>query len=107
MSSFYVMPFLNGSNLTETQIQNSINNNARKINKCLKVIAKKLKLDCTQLVFKMARHTFAQILYENDTSYPVIQKMMGHSKITTTSNYLGSLPVKVFEEAASILSLDF
>lgn len=55
-------------------------------NQILKTIAQKAKLSRTP-TFHMARHTFATILLENGVPVTTIQKLLGHTKISTTMIY--------------------
>lgn len=55
-------------------------------NKILKEIAKKANLSRIP-TFHMARHTFATILLEDGIPVTTVQKLLGHSKLSTTMIY--------------------
>lgn len=56
------------------------------VNRILKGIFERLELD-TKLTFHSSRHTFATLLGQAGISIDVVQKLMGHQKITTTQIY--------------------
>lgn len=55
-------------------------------NKILKEIARKAQLSKIP-TFHMARHTFATILLEDGVPVTTVQKLLGHTKLTTTMIY--------------------
>lgn len=55
-------------------------------NQILKEIAKKANLSKIP-TFHMARHTFATILLEDGVPITTVQKLLGHTKISTTMIY--------------------
>ncbi|MEN7549069.1 site-specific integrase [Rapidithrix thailandica] len=57
------------------------------VNKKLKMIAKRIGIN-KRLHLHVGRETFATLLVDNNVQLPVIQELMGHSKITTTRKYI-------------------
>lgn len=56
------------------------------LNRCLKVIAKESKIN-KLITFHSARHTTATYLLYKGANITTVQKILGHSKITTTQIY--------------------
>lgn len=63
------------------------------INKYLKIIAAKAEIN-KNLHFHIARHTFASIARDKIQDISKIQRLMSHSSIAITQNYLGSISNK-------------
>lgn len=67
------------------------------VNRILKVIAELLKLPF-DLNFHVARHTFATLLIMYGVPVTTVQKIMGHTKLSTTMTYVHLLNGKVAED---------
>lgn len=86
--------------LTPTQKANRIKKQLSRINKDLKILAEKAKIENAEAItFYVARHTFATSLKKLGYSTSLISDAMGHSDEGTTQIYLDSFDNSVFEEA--------
>lgn len=52
-------------------------------------------IDSEKITFYNARHTWASHMSQNNAPLTFIQEKLGHTNITTTSNYIASLPLEM------------
>lgn len=95
----YIFPILSKS-MTAEQAHKAVQNCTRSINHYVGLIAKELGIKHTTTY--SARHSFATILQNENTPVGMISKMLGHSNIATTENYLGSFAKEEKKKATSI-----
>lgn len=72
------------------------------ITKNIKKIAKELEIN-PDITAVYARHSFATILMNQEVPIEYISKALGHSDISTTSNYLGKFDMKIMKEHSAKL----
>jgi len=75
------------------------------LSKKLKRAVKDAKLDDQRLHFHSLRHTFASWLAQKGTSLYEIQKLLGHTNITTTQIYAHLLPCELHETVGQLESM--
>ncbi|WP_026166616.1 site-specific integrase [Gracilimonas tropica] len=75
--------------LEKTELFKVISSKNTLVNKALKRVAKKAKIN-KRLTFHIARHSFADISRKGNISIYDISKMLGHANIGITENYLDS-----------------
>ena len=86
--------------MTPSQKADRIKKQLSRINKDLKILAGKAKIENAEAItFYVARHTFATSLKKLGYSTSLISDAMGHSDEATTQIYLDSFENSVFEEA--------
>ena len=85
----YLFPFLAGTE-TETQIRDRVQSVNKRINKHMKAIGIKLKIEMP-ITSYTARHSFASSLKKSNQSATIIAEFLGHKNISTTQAYLGSI----------------
>ncbi len=95
-----ILPYLSNAT-SEKNRENIIKREIRKVNAGLKSICD--SLGWRKITTYNARHTFATILRDEGMSIEKIQKLLGHSSILTTQNYLGSLSTEILDKTKSIL----
>jgi integrase len=64
------------------------------LNNNFKILTKE-KINTEKITFYNARHTWATHLSQNGAPITHIKEQLGHTNITTTSNYIASLPLKL------------
>lgn len=67
------------------------------MNRCLKIIMEILEFDI-ELTHHVARHTFATLLIMFGVPVTTVQKIMGHTKLTTTMIYVHLLNMQVGDD---------
>jgi integrase len=85
----YLFPFLADTE-TETQIRDRVQSVNKRINKHMKAIGIKLKIEMP-ITSYTARHSFASSLKKGNQSATIIAEFLGHKNISTTQAYLGSI----------------
>lgn len=99
----FLFPILE-PNLSDETIKHRMNGKTKKINKDIRAIAKELEIERYEdIVFMVARHTYASILTHSGTNLVEISESMGHSSITTTQNYIHSLVDRLDKNDAQLL----
>lgn len=87
----YIFPILE-PNLPEKTAKFRMHGRLKKINKDIRTIAEDLNIPrFNEIVFYVARHTYASILSSSNVNIADISESLGHSSIKTTENYLHSL----------------
>lgn len=72
------------------------------VNRCLHIIQNACEIS-TPMTFHVARHTFAKtVALKNGVPMENIQKIMGHSKITTTQIYADVDEEKIFDDLGKL-----
>jgi len=89
--------------LTPEQEHAKINQGIKTCNKYMKRIAAKIDID-ENISTYYARHSYATILMNKGVQIYDISKALGHSNLTTTENYLGSIEVKRLKHNANKLT---
>ena len=97
----YIFPHFNVS-MNEERKYTIRRNLTSEINKQMKKIAKSIGLK-SSLSTIHARHSFSTILKRSGESVEKISEMLGHTKIETTQNYLGSFEDDQIKEASQSL----
>lgn len=82
--------YKSGADLTELQYKR-LTGTRHYYNKILKEIAKQCNITTT-LTSHVARHTYTQLLLDNDADLTAISQSLGHSNIATTQTYIKQLP---------------
>ncbi|WP_259016596.1 tyrosine-type recombinase/integrase [Emticicia fluvialis] len=99
--SSYVFPIL--QDITKPDKQKAeIKQTIKLTNKYMNRIAEKLEISGGLNTYH-ARHSFATQLMRSNAPLSMIKDMLGHQKITTTENYLGSFEEEVENEYLSML----
>lgn len=75
--------------MTEQEIRRNVQNTTRFINQHLKRLAKCCGVS-TKVSVQFARHTFTTKLVQGGVTIAQLSEALGHKKITTTQNYIGS-----------------
>ena len=97
--SEYLFPILNEKvHITEMQQYYRIQKIIKKVNKWLKVIAKKAGIE-TDLTTYVARHSYATVLKRSGVNVALISETLGHSDLKTTQIYLDSFENSQIDEA--------
>ena len=86
--SNYVFPYLSAE-MTERQKVNTVHQVIKVTNKWMARIAEKLGIEA-EVNSYAARHSFATTLLKSEAPLALIAKLLGHSNMKTTENYLGS-----------------
>lgn len=89
----FVFPFLNGIKTAEKQ-KAEIHQVIKLTNKYMNLIGAKLGIK-DKLNSYVARHCFATRLMRSNAPLAMIKEKLGHKKISTTENYLGSFEKEV------------
>ena len=85
----FLFPFLDGVDLsTERKRVYAVANQNALVNKYLKKIAKRAKLDGVSLSFHVSRHSFATIALRGGWGVAEISQALGHSSLKVTQQYL-------------------
>ena len=92
-SDDYVFPFFNGLEKKSLKERNKKKDINKKINEGLKKIKTDLDI-MIPLTTYVARHTYATIMTQNNMPLITLKSQLGHSSITTTEKYIGSLGLK-------------
>ena len=95
-----ILPFLANAQ-SEGNLENRIKRVIRKVNAGLLSICG--ELGWRKITTYNARHTYATILRDEGMSIEQIQKLLGHSNILMTQNYLGYLSPAVLNKAQAII----
>ncbi len=77
----------------------------RRVNKFLKIIAKKVKLPITLTTY-VSRHAWATIAKTKNVPINVISDALGHDSVTTTQIYLASIDTSVIDLANELIIKD-
>lgn len=98
-SSNYIFPILNTrEHVTVRQIADRIEKKEKQVNRELKKIGEQIGLT-KELTYYVARHTFANNMYESGMPIAVLSELLGHSSERTTRIYLESMnPQRKFAE---------
>ena len=96
-----ILPLLSNYTSTDKQLENRIKYVIKKVNNGLKSICDALGL--RTITTYNARHTMATVLRDEDMTAEQIQKLLGHSSVTTTQIYLDSLSKGVRSKSKTIL----
>ena len=99
----YIFPFFNNlekKSKAERSRKKEIN---KRINEGLKKIRQDLDIGI-DLTTYVARHTYATIMIQNNMPLTTLKSQMGHSTITTTEKYIGSLGLKNLIEISDKLT---
>lgn len=72
----------------------------------LKDIQKQCKIN-TKLTSHVARHTYTQLLLDNNADLSAVSQSLGHSNLTTTQTYISQLPNKSLLEINKNISNKF
>lgn len=107
--STFVFPMFYG--YTETGVSAKLRNkktasSLAMINKNLKSIAASCAIE-KNLTMHIARHSFANIAKDGDTSVEIIKELLNHSSIKTTYSYLASFSSEKLESASTKVYADF
>ena len=107
LSEAYIFPFIDTSQDLKNGmvLHNQISSCTALVNKYLKEIAKKAKIEKV-ISTHIARHSFADIARTKKASVYDISKMLGHSSIKITEAYLASLDIDSQDETMKSI-LDF
>lgn len=100
MPDDYLFPILNAEHSTELKKYNRIKKVRTKVNKDLKEIGQKVGISI-KLTTYVARHTFATVLYNNNTPLGIIKESLGHSSVNTTEIYLKDIAKDVVDKAVA------
>lgn len=102
--SVYVFPILKMS-MTAKQKFETVDKWKRLTNRVLNRLSKHIEPNQKfRINLYSARHTYANTLMRNHVPVAHISKGLGHSRLSTTDNYLGSLPDAVYKEHSDILT---
>jgi len=101
-STSYIFPILLKENLSSIQIKNRKKKTLSKFNKELKEIAKICKIP-KRITSYVARHSFANCLYQNGAGSDIIKEAMGHKDVNTTKSYLRELDNSVVDDVCDRL----
>ncbi len=99
----YIFPLFNGCD-TEMDKFTALKTWKRQTNRILNRMAKHLGFD--ELNMSLARHSMATSLAMKNINVSIISRMMGHSRLETTTHYLHSLPDEAMRDI-NIGMLDF
>lgn len=98
----YVFPILNSNHISAIQIDNRIAKMNKAVNKDLKEIAKKTKIDFNLTTY-VARHSYATIMKRGGISTSIISESLGHGNEKITQVYLDSFENNVLDEASKTI----
>jgi len=91
------------SGLTPKQQLGRVHQATKTINKYVKRIALKLKIDKPVTTYT-ARHSFVTILMNDGAPAEYIRDLVGHTDIRTTQNYMGAVPDEIRRGYAQMLT---
>ena len=84
----FVFPSLHGyEKLSTEKVEYRIYIQNNDLNRALKIIAKQCKID-KPISMHMAKHSFTDYAVKSDVGLLMISKLLGHTKLATTQNYL-------------------
>lgn len=75
-------------------------------NKLLKIVQEQCKVSIN-LTSHVARHTYSQLLIENDVNLQDVSYSLGHMHISTTQTYVAKLPSKNIDNFNEVFSRQF
>ena len=99
----YVFPFFDGLEKKSLKERGRKKDITKKINEGLKKIKTDLGI-MIPLTTYVARHTYATIMTQNNMPLITLKSQLGHSSITTTEKYIGSLGLKNLVEITDRLT---
>jgi integrase len=105
----YIFPMFYGytsSNVSAILQNRKTASSLAMINKDLKIIARSCNID-KNLTMHIARHSFANIAKDGDTSVEIIKELLNHSSIKTTYSYLASFSNEKLQSATNKVYADF
>jgi len=97
-SDDYVFPILSRKYDTESMRYNRVKKMRKQVNEGLNIIGQKLGISI-KLTTYVARHSFATVLYNNNTPLGIIKETLGHSSVNTTEIYLKDIAKDVVDKA--------
>ena len=100
--SEFVLPILNKSHKTPTQIKDRITKCLKKFNGDLKDVGTELEIQ-TKLTSYVARHQYATTLKRGGVDIGLISENMGHKNIDITNAYLKKFEQEKADEADEVL----
>jgi site-specific recombinase XerD len=85
----YIFPYLKDNNglFEENDLLIKIRRVTNQLNKCLKIIARKTNIE-KKITIHVSRHTFANRAINKGIRLEVVSKILGHSTIQQTLNYI-------------------
>lgn len=83
-------------------LSNDISSRNSQVNSTLKTIATEVGIS-KKIHFHQSRHSFADISRKKGVSIYDISKLLGHSSIKITENYLASIDPETYDEALSVI----
>jgi integrase len=100
----YLLPLLHRGRdySTPTKLSGGIASKNTIVNKNLKILADMIGFD-GKLTFHIARHSFADISRKKGVNVYDISKLLGHSSISITEQYLRSIDPETFDEALALV----
>lgn len=101
-SEKYLFPVFNHIHKTERQRIDRLDSVRKRINHDLSVVRSILHIG-PKITFYTARHTYAQVLKDNDVSVEIIQHNLNHKDLKTTKHYLKSLPSNFGDKTDGLL----
>ena len=87
---------------TPAKLSGGIGSKNTIVNKNLKILADMIGFD-GNLTFHIARHSFADISRKKGVNVYDISKLLGHSSISITEQYLRSIDPETFDEALALV----
>ena len=100
----YLLPLLHKGRdySTPAKLSGGIGSKNTIVNKNLKILADMIGFD-GKLTFHIARHSFADISRKKGVNVYDISKLLGHSSISITEQYLRSIDPETFDEALALV----
>lgn len=99
----YLFPLFNNE-MNSVDKKRKVANMVKLINKYMRKIAKKLKID-NDITTYVARHTFVTKLINSGSTVAEVKEMVGHANIATTESYIGGIePERAKQISDSLLS---
>ena len=100
----YLLPLLHrGSEYsTPAKLSGGIGSKNTIVNKNLKILANMIGFE-GKLTFHIARHSFADVSRKKGVNVYDISKLLGHSSISITEQYLRSIDPETFDEALALV----